>query len=87
MDRFLTSLPRRSCAVHRPVLFGLAGLAGGRRVAPLCRPTPFQHERYWAVPRPRQPGTGQPADAGFWAAVEREDADPWPPTCTSTPNR
>ena len=74
MDRFLTSLAeafvRGAPAGLSRVLAGL----GGRRVT---LPTyAFQHERYWAVPAgPRQPGTGQAADAGFWSAVEREDAE------------
>jgi acyl transferase domain-containing protein/acyl carrier protein len=73
MDRFLTSLAeafvRGAPADLPPVLAGL----GGRRVS---LPTyAFQHERYWAVPASRRdPGSGQEADAGFWAAVEREDA-------------
>ena len=74
MDRFLTSLAeafvRGAPAGLSRVLAGL----GGRRVT---LPTyAFQHERYWAVPAgPRQPGTGPAADAGFWSAVEREDAE------------
>ncbi|MDF5759360.1 type I polyketide synthase [Spongiactinospora sp. TRM90649] len=44
---------------------------GGR--ARVVLPTyPFQRERYWLEPAPK---TGGDAEAGFWAAVERQDLD------------
>ncbi|HWN59975.1 MAG TPA: SDR family NAD(P)-dependent oxidoreductase, partial [Streptosporangiaceae bacterium] len=74
MGRFMTSLAEafvRGAPADWSSAF--AG-TGARRVA---LPTyPFQHEHYWAVPAgPRRPGHDDQADAGFWAAVEREDAD------------
>ncbi len=74
LGRFLTSLAeafvRGSRVAWRTVFAG----TGARQVA---LPTyAFQHEHYWAVPAgPRRPGRDDQADAEFWAAVEREDAE------------
>src|SRR5260370_13329121 len=74
MGRFLTSLAEafvRGCRVDWGTVF--AGTGAHRAALPTYA---FQHEHYWAVPAGRgRPGRDDQTDAGFWAAVEREDAE------------
>src|SRR5260370_4155374 len=74
MGRFLTSLAEavgRGCRVDWGPVF--AGTGAHRAALPTYA---FQHEHYWAVPAGRgRPGLDDQTDAGFWAAVEREDAE------------
>ncbi|MET8552587.1 type I polyketide synthase [Micromonospora zamorensis] len=77
LDRFIRSLAEAH--VHGVRLDWPAVFPGARTVA---LPTyPFQHQRFWlevefgAADPSTGTGSGTPAEAGFWAAVDRADVD------------
>ncbi|MFJ6141370.1 type I polyketide synthase [Kitasatospora sp. NPDC092286] len=71
-DRMLLSLAQ---AYVRGAAVDWAAVHTGRRTRPVDLPTyPFQRQRYWLETAVAPSAAGQdPAEAAFWAAVERED--------------
>ncbi|MEU5424830.1 type I polyketide synthase [Streptomyces olivoreticuli] len=66
----LATLHVRGVTVDWTKLFGADGPPARRAELPTYA---FQRERYWLAPAAAPEAVADPADAGFWDAVERED--------------